>query len=212
MEHWDAIVAERRALADDLDDLTAEQWATPSLCGDWTVQEVVGHLVMSHSTSLARFGLEVVRARGNFDRANSKLSTQEGKRPPADLVADLRRLAESHRTAPGFGSEAPLTDILLHGFDIRIPVGLPMEPPGRPVERYGPALDLLMSAKGQRGFVPGSRPSVRAVASDLPWSHGTGPQIEGTAADLALALSGRGVRLGHLTGPGQQVLAGWLSR
>jgi uncharacterized protein (TIGR03083 family) len=212
MDHWDAIATERRALADELDGLTDEQWATPSLCGDWTVREVLGHLVLTHTVPLPRFALEVVRARGSFDAANSKLSVAEARRPTGELLADLRRFADSHRKAPGFGSEAPLTDILLHGFDMRIPLGLPLEPAGRPVERYAPALDLLVSAKGQRGFVPGRRPAVRAVATDLAWAHGTGPEVEGTAADVALALSGRGARVDHLSGPGQPLLAAWLAR
>jgi hypothetical protein len=32
MDTWPAIHAERKALATDLHDLTAEQWDTPSLC------------------------------------------------------------------------------------------------------------------------------------------------------------------------------------
>jgi uncharacterized protein (TIGR03083 family) len=209
MEHWDTIAAERLALADDLDGLTDEQWRTPSLCGDWTVREVLGHLVMSHKTSLPRFGLAVLRARGSFDTANSRLSVREGQRPPAELIADLRRFAESHFKAPGFGSEAPLTDILLHSFDIRIPLGLPT---ARPAEPYRYALDLLVTKRAERGFVPRGRPAVRAVATDVDWEHGAGPEVRGTAADLALALSGRGPRVDALSGPGQPALAAWLTK
>jgi hypothetical protein len=36
---WPVIHAERAALADDLAALTDEQWAMPSLCGDWTVRQ-----------------------------------------------------------------------------------------------------------------------------------------------------------------------------
>jgi uncharacterized protein (TIGR03083 family) len=207
MEHWDTIADERRALADDLEGLTDQQWATPSLCGDWTVRQVLGHLVMSHKTSLARFGLETLRARGSFDKANSKLSILEGERPPAELVADLRRFAESHFKAPGFGSEAPLTDILMHSLDIRIPLGLPT---ARPVEPYRHVLDLLLTRRAQRAFVPRGRPEVHAAATDLDWSAGDGPEVTGSAADLALALSGRGARVDALTGPGQPALASWL--
>ncbi|HTD49614.1 MAG TPA: maleylpyruvate isomerase N-terminal domain-containing protein, partial [Acidimicrobiia bacterium] len=39
MEHWETIAAERLALADLLERLTPEQWATASLCGGWTVRE-----------------------------------------------------------------------------------------------------------------------------------------------------------------------------
>ena len=46
---WTATHAERARLADDLAGLTAAQWATPSLCGDWTVEEVVAHLTAAAS-------------------------------------------------------------------------------------------------------------------------------------------------------------------
>jgi hypothetical protein len=35
----DDVAAERVGLADDLADLTPEQWATPSLCAGWTVHD-----------------------------------------------------------------------------------------------------------------------------------------------------------------------------
>ena len=35
---WTTVHAEREALADDLRTISADQWATPSLCSDWTVQ------------------------------------------------------------------------------------------------------------------------------------------------------------------------------
>jgi len=38
---WPTIHAERAALADDLAGLSAEQWATPSLCQGWTVHQVL---------------------------------------------------------------------------------------------------------------------------------------------------------------------------
>jgi len=41
---WPLIHAEREALAADLAMLTDEQWATRSLCADWTVRDVLGHM------------------------------------------------------------------------------------------------------------------------------------------------------------------------
>ena len=41
---WSTIHAERRALAADLDGLTDAQWSTPSLCGEWSVRGVLGHM------------------------------------------------------------------------------------------------------------------------------------------------------------------------
>ena len=107
-------------------------------------------------------------------------------------------------TPPGLGPEAPLHDILLHSLDVRIPLGLPIE---TAPERYAPALDITFSAIGARTLVPKGRPKVRWVATDHEWSHGEGDEVHGGMADLALAVSGRGVRVDALTGPGQPAVA-----
>lgn len=66
--------------------------------------------------------------------------------------------------------------------------------------------------RGERIFVPKGRPTLRWVATDLAWTHGTGDEVQGTMADVALAASGRGARVDALTGPGQPALASWLRR
>ena len=52
---WDMIHAERAALAGDLTGITTEQWAVPSLCSDWTVHQVLGHIVATTTMTPARF-------------------------------------------------------------------------------------------------------------------------------------------------------------
>jgi uncharacterized protein (TIGR03083 family) len=64
---WEAIDRERLSLADLLDELTAPEWETPSLCTGWQVRDVAAHL------TLAQMGLfpavvAAARARGNFNR------------------------------------------------------------------------------------------------------------------------------------------------
>jgi uncharacterized protein (TIGR03083 family) len=208
MEHWDVIAAERNALAGDLEELSTAQWETPSLCGEWTIRQLVGHLVVVHKTSIPKFAVEMAKARGSFDRANATLAIREGERPTAELVADLRHFATSHFKPPGFGSDASLTDVLIHGRDIRIPLGLPEH---RASEPWRHALDLLVSSKGARAFVPKGRPQVRLVATDLDWRHGNGDEVTGEAADLALALSGRAARIDALSGDGAHAMAEWLA-
>jgi uncharacterized protein (TIGR03083 family) len=46
---WPAVHAERAALADDLAGLDDAQWAQPSLCGRWVIEEVVAHLTAAAS-------------------------------------------------------------------------------------------------------------------------------------------------------------------
>jgi uncharacterized protein (TIGR03083 family) len=208
MEYWEVIAAERRGLADQLDGLTPEQWATQSLCDAWTVRGVVAHLVMAHKVSIPRFTVAIARARGSFARANVTLTAREAEHPTAELIADLRRFADSHFKPPGFGSEAPLTDILIHGQDIRIPLGL--DTPG-PIEPWRDALDFLVTPKARRGFSAQALPAVQLRATDLDWTHGSGDEVSGPAIALALAIMGRGARLKDLTGPGAPTVAGLLS-
>ena len=203
------VAEERRSLVGTFEGLTDEQWATPSLCGGWSVRQVLGHLVVAADPPTLRFGRELVRARGSFDRANARVAREVAERPVAELLAEYRVLVTKRASPPGFGAEAPLTDALLHGLDVRLPLGLPTE---RPVEHHVPAMDLLGSRRAALFFVPRGRPTLRWVATDLDWSHGTGPEVEGTMADLMLAASGRRALLDALAGPGAPALAAWLTR
>lgn len=52
---WSLVHAERAALIDDLKDLDDQQWEEPSLCGEWTVHDVVAHLVDTALTTRLGF-------------------------------------------------------------------------------------------------------------------------------------------------------------
>lgn len=209
MDTWAAIREERTSLLDTFDALSEAQWAVPSLCGQWTVRQVLGHLVVAADPPMGRFAAEVARAFGSFDKANDRLARAEAERPTEELVARYRALVDVRKHPPGFGPSAPLTDILLHSLDVRVPLALPMD---RPPERYAACLDLLFGRVGAIAFVPRGRPRLRWVATDHAWAHGAGDEVQGSMADLALAASGRGARVDALTGPGQPAVAAWLRR
>jgi uncharacterized protein (TIGR03083 family) len=199
VDHWGAIASERRALADQLDSLSPEQWGTQSLCDAWTVRDVAAHLVLPHKTSIPAFLVTLVAAGGSFSRANVAMTAKEAKRPPTDLVADIRRYADSRTKPPGFGSEAPLTEVLVHGQDIRIPLGLEDT---SATGSWAAALDFLVMPKARRGFVSRSLQGFRFVASDADWEYGRGQEVRGPAVALALAMMGRRARSDDLTGSG----------
>jgi uncharacterized protein (TIGR03083 family) len=207
MDHWTTIAAERRALADQLDGLDDAQWATPSLCGEWTVHDVAAHLAGVNQIRISSVVVALVRSGFRFSRANVVLTARQAARPSGDIVADLRRLADGRFAPPGLGSVAPLTDILVHGQDIRVPLGLPTE---RPVEPWRDSLDFVVSKKARRGFVGKALPRLRFVATDLNWSHGVGDEVSGPAIPLTLALLGRPALVDQLSGPGSPALKAWL--
>ena len=202
MDTFAEIADERRGLADLLAGLTAEQRAAQSLCGDWSVQEVVGHLVVPLQVSIPRFMLAMLASRGNFDRANTRLARQQAQRPYDDLIDTLRRRADSRFTPPGAGPEAPLTDLLVHGLDICWPLGLTHPVPA---ERWRTSLTFLTTSSAgvwwRRAWWTGW-PGARNV----DWSYGTGPSVSGDAEALLLALTGRTVALDHLEGDGVETL------
>ncbi|WP_209305170.1 maleylpyruvate isomerase family mycothiol-dependent enzyme [Blastococcus sp. CT_GayMR20] len=208
MDTFAEIADERRGLAALLSGLTGEQQATQSLCREWSVHDVVAHLVVPLEVGIPKFVLAMVACRGNFDRANVRLTREQARRPFGELTEVLRRKADSRFTPPGAGPEAPLTDLLVHGLDIRWPLGLPRD---IPQERLHTSLTYLTAAPAG-GVVPkGTLDGLRWEASDIDWSHGSGPTVRGDAEALLLAITGRTVALRHLSGDGLSTLRGRLA-
>jgi uncharacterized protein (TIGR03083 family) len=203
------IAAERRALADQLDTLTPEQWAAPSLCGEWSVKEVAVHVMVGPTGSIPGFLTAMVKARGRFAVANQVMVDRRSGRPTSEVVADLRDRASSRFTPPGMGWRAPLTDLLVHRLDMLVPLGLDH---GRPLDPWSEALSFLRTKQGRRGFLEADLPDLTYVATDVGWSEGSGPRVEGPAEALALAMTRRTPRLAELAGPGSEVLAAWARR
>ena len=201
------IASERRALADLVDGLSESQLATPSLCGAWTVKEVAAHLTAAEEGAVGAFLVAWVRGGFSMEKANQRLTAARASMPVARLTALMREHAESRFTPPTMDWHAPLAEVMLHREDIAVPLGLPSD---RPAEPWRHALDFLVSRKARRGFVPGRLPAVRLVATDVDWSHGSGPEATGPAASLALVIAGRPAGLEGLSGPGRESLATWV--
>ena len=203
MDTFAEIADERRGLADLVSGLTAEQRATRSLCSGWTVHDVVAHLVVPLEVGIAKFARAMLVCRGDFDRANVRLTREQARRPFGELVEVLRRKADSRFTPPGSGPEAPLTDLLVHGLDISWPLGLARD---IPEERVRSSLTYLTAAPVGRVVPKGRVDGLRFAADDIDWAHGTGPAVSGSAAALLLAITGRTAALGHLRGEGVPML------
>jgi uncharacterized protein (TIGR03083 family) len=123
---WRVIAEQRRCLADLLQGLTAEQWRTPSLCTGWSVRDVAAHVALApQPPGLGSMLVEGVRARGSFDRLNHDLAVRHATRPTDRIVAELREHADSRRLPAVTSYRNIVPDILVHGQDIAIPLGLP---------------------------------------------------------------------------------------
>jgi uncharacterized protein (TIGR03083 family) len=202
-----AVAAERRRIADLLETLDENALATPSLCSGWDVKTVAAHLVSVFADSFWRFQWAAIRY-GGFNRAIDELARRRARTPAADIARILRQRAEHRLNPPVTGPLSGLTDVLVHGGDIRIPLGLSFRPDD---EQVGWALDFLTGPR-PLGFVPRGR--LRGIAlhsTDIGRSWGAGAEIHGPAALLMMAATGRVGVLGLLDGPGVAVLGKRLS-
>src|SRR5204863_9017606 len=98
---WPTIHAERKALAADLQSLSDDQWSTPSLCGDWTVRQVLGHMTATTLRTPAKFFTGLIGSGFRFNAmANKDIAEQcEGK--PADTLRRFTERIETSSHPPG---------------------------------------------------------------------------------------------------------------
>lgn len=194
--------AERRDLADFLETLTPEQWERPSLCSEWTVREVVAHLISYEEIGLREFAGRFLRAGLRFGGMNARRLEEFGARTPRELVAYVRAHAKPSGPTAVADARIGLTDGLIHHQDIRRALGQPRDVPA---ERLVPVLDFALMAPP----LPARRNvrGLRLVPTDLDWSHGRGAEVTGPGEALLMAVCGRADALPELTGPGLAMLA-----
>ena len=203
MDIHPAIADERRRVADLVDSLTPEQLETPSLCGEWTIKQVAGHLLAAISKPPTPVLPLLIRSGFNIHKANSRLAVLMADRSPAELAQGLRKNADNPFRPPIVGYPGQLTDLQVHGQDMRRPLGLPH---GLRPERLRASLDFLVGGRAV-GFTPKRRlAGLRFEASDLDWFSGVGSLVAGPAEALMLAMTGRKVALSELDGPGVPIL------
>lgn len=200
----EAIVQQRLALCDIAEHFDEDQLGTTSLCDGWTVRDTLSHVMGPVEFSLLRTVGPLIRARFDFGRF-TQLLVEADARTGAEIVAALRTGARARWTPPGFGFEAPLTDIVVHTGDICIPLGLEYTVPPHAIRAV---LDFLVTHKAQRGFTDATwTVGVRFEADDMNWGFGTGPDVVGPARLLALAITGRRSILNYMHGRGVEVLS-----
>ena len=200
-ELWAMTHAERAALAEDLADVNDSQWARQSLCGRWTVEEVLAHLTAAASTGRSRWLISVIRARFDFDEHNARLVAAHRGATPAETLDRFRAIITS-TTGPSGHTAAWLGEVVVHAQDIRRPLGLPREPS---IESVTEVARFYAS----RNFTVPSHSSIeglRLEATDGPFATGTGPLVSGKTIALTMAMAGRAAYYDDLTGPGVPTL------
>lgn len=190
-ETWLAVADERAELSALLAGTDTDAWNQPTPCGDWTVKDVVAHLVVLAEAGnrygfIARSALMDPRFHKSIDKAARRLSSTA---PPHDLAARLGAARNGRFLLPFFPAGAALGEVLVHRLDISDALDLPAHPPDERVR-------VVLETHAKLWFVFGVSRSIRECrleATDADWSVGPvhGPVIADTGEHLLQIATGR---------------------
>ncbi len=202
---WQHIHAERAALAENLAALAPTQWHSDSLCAGWTVKDVAAHVISN--PQLGGRELTALFAR-NLGRSYNAMIYREVKRlgerqSAAQILADFETYADSRRKVATTTVVEPLVDALVHHQDIVRPLGLRHEMAPEAAAVAADRCRALAFLMGARRVVKG----VRMVATDVDWTRGSGPTLEGPMQELLMVCAGRARVATDLAGDGLELVA-----
>ena len=200
MDIWPVIHDQRKALAADLKG-RGEEWATPSLCSQWTVRDVLAHLTSAASLTPPAFFGKLIGSGFNFEKVQASGIAANRGSSPADTMARFEAVLTSVKHPPG-PADTWLGETIVHAEDIRRPLGI--------VHHY-PTDAVAQVAGFYQGsnLLIGSKRRIEGLtlrATDADWSHGTGPEVAGPILSLVLAMTGRKAPIDDLTGEGVATL------
>ena len=188
-EIWRSVDEQRVELAGLFEGLDAEQWMAPSLCDGWRVRDVAAHLTHSHMHPVQAIA-EAVKSGFRFDSMIRRLG-REDRRSQAEISAALRAMAGSRKKVPGTSVQQPLIELLVHGQDITVPLGIdrPM-PVDAAVEAAARLSDMKFPINAQQRLA-----GLRLVATDADFAvgegAGEGTEIRVPIRDIVMILAGR---------------------
>jgi uncharacterized protein (TIGR03083 family) len=196
--------AHRQDFVDTLETLTPEQWQAPSLCSEWRVVDVAAHLAWAPVLGAGAGAAATVRHGFSMNRMIARSAVGWSDRGRDAILARLRDNARTGAAPIGMPPVAALADAVVHGMDVRRPLGLPSRVP---VEALGPLAGFALGTPWPLNAVVGGSArrrvaGVRLVATDTDWTHGSGPDVLASVETLLLLLYGRPVARSELTGPG----------
>lgn len=194
---WDVIADERGALADDLARIDNDQWASPSLCPDWSVRRVVGHMTATARMTPGSFFTAFARSGFSFNRfANTAIDKNLGPGNVATL-ANFRAVRDLTTSPPG-PKHSWLGEVIVHAEDIRRPLGI--------AHTYDPeaVVEVAEFYKGSNALI-GTKSRISGLslmATDANFRHGVGDEVAGPMLSLLMAMTGRAAACDDLSGPG----------
>lgn len=198
---WNSVHQERAALIHDLRRLSSDDWDVETTCQGWQIRDVVAHLVDTARTTPTSFLVGMVRAGFDFDKQNDVGGESYRSRRPDELIFLLDQV--SGRTSGPPRLLAPLAtrlvEEIVHGEDIRRPVGLHREYQPDDLKK---AIEHQAATSVRFGGAREKLAGIKLVAEDIDWTHGDGLQVSGPALEILMLVCGRSPRSEAVTGSG----------
>lgn len=194
---WKHIHAERRQMAETWTAMSSGQWAAQSWCQGWSVQDTAGHILAAAEQTPPNFYKELASAGFRFNVFTDRGARRLAAIGPDELVRRLHARTSTTNRPPA-PVMAMLGEIIVHGEDIRRPLGLKHQPPEE-------ALAAVADSWKNSNLLIGSKRRItglRLRATDSEWVHGDGPEVSGPLLSLILAMTGRKDVHPDLTGEG----------
>jgi uncharacterized protein (TIGR03083 family) len=181
--------------------LSDADWATPSLCAQWTVRDVLAHMTSAGKLTPPAFFAGLLASGFSFDKLQEKGVAAQRGATPADTLAGFEAVLTSVKHPPG-PADTWLGEVLVHSEDIRRALGIkhsyPTDAAVRVADFYQGSNLLIGSKRRIEGLT--------LRATDAEWSHGTGPEVSGPIMSLVMAMTGRQAADDDLTGDGVPTL------
>jgi uncharacterized protein (TIGR03083 family) len=198
---WPTIHGEREALLGDLEPLSDEQWNTPSMCGGWSVQQVLGHIIATAKMTPPKFMGGMISSGFRFNSMVAKDVAREAGGTGPETLSRFKAVLGNTTHPPG-PIDAMVGEAIIHSEDIRRPLGIKREYPTdacRVVADFYKGSNLIVGAKKR---ITG----VKLSATDTDWTNGDGPEASGPILAIVLAMTGRPSGLDDLSGEGVATL------
>ena len=204
----DLVREERRALIHTLGSLSDEQWQAPSLCAEWRVIDVAAHLAWAPVVGVVEGGAAMARNGFSMNRMIARSAIGWSERGRDAILEQLEKNLRTGARPIGMPVVAALADAVVHGLDVRRPLGLAR---AVPTVALGPLADFVLGTPWPMNVVVGGSArrriaGLRLVASDVDWAWGDGAEVRAASDALALVLYGRTPLAGELAGPGADLL------
>jgi hypothetical protein len=139
---------------------------------------------------------------GATKKATDRIARRAGRISATELTETFAATIGSRHLPPKVHPEEFLADLFVHHQDMRRPLGRTRHVDE---ERLRTVLEATIKASGTRCR------GVIISTTDMVFSQGKGPVVEGLTEALIMVISGRKAVLTDLSGPGFEVMAGRLA-